>query len=218
MVSEQLIRDEYQRVAEKYKKLKPPERYGRGWKIDGLFDVVDSNGHVWDTYGIRILLPINFPYELPILIETSGKVERHEDWHNVDGACCLATYAMMYKELGVPISLVKWLDRFVHDFLANHVIRLKDGAYPKGEYAHGTEGILAGYKEIFELNTNEAVLNRLRLICGQSKIGRNDPCFCGSGKKYKKCFLQKKEEHYLGIPLSLLSTELAEISGYLRSK
>jgi preprotein translocase subunit SecA len=22
------------------------------------------------------------------------------------------------------------------------------------------------------------------------KIGRNDPCFCGSGKKYKKC-------HYL---------------------
>jgi uncharacterized protein YecA (UPF0149 family) len=21
------------------------------------------------------------------------------------------------------------------------------------------------------------------------KIGRNDPCFCGSGKKYKKCHL-----------------------------
>lgn len=23
------------------------------------------------------------------------------------------------------------------------------------------------------------------------KIGRNDPCFCGSGKKYKQCCLQK---------------------------
>ena len=22
---------------------------------------------------------------------------------------------------------------------------------------------------------------------GQPRIGRNDPCFCGSGKKYKKC-------------------------------
>jgi uncharacterized protein YecA (UPF0149 family) len=21
----------------------------------------------------------------------------------------------------------------------------------------------------------------------QNKIGRNDPCFCGSGKKFKKC-------------------------------
>jgi uncharacterized protein YecA (UPF0149 family) len=23
----------------------------------------------------------------------------------------------------------------------------------------------------------------------QAKIGRNDPCFCGSGLKYKKCHL-----------------------------
>jgi len=25
------------------------------------------------------------------------------------------------------------------------------------------------------------------------KIGRNDPCFCGSGKKYKKCCLNRKD-------------------------
>lgn len=24
-----------------------------------------------------------------------------------------------------------------------------------------------------------------------NKIGRNDPCFCGSGKKYKKCCIDK---------------------------
>ncbi|MFT5443013.1 MAG: hypothetical protein ACI8W3_002058, partial [Myxococcota bacterium] len=22
---------------------------------------------------------------------------------------------------------------------------------------------------------------------GSGKVGRNDPCYCGSGKKYKKC-------------------------------
>jgi tetratricopeptide (TPR) repeat protein len=27
-----------------------------------------------------------------------------------------------------------------------------------------------------------------------AKIGRNDPCFCGSGKKYKRCCLAKVEE------------------------
>ena len=26
-----------------------------------------------------------------------------------------------------------------------------------------------------------------------SDIGRNDPCHCGSGKKYKKCHLEKDE-------------------------
>jgi uncharacterized protein YecA (UPF0149 family) len=24
-------------------------------------------------------------------------------------------------------------------------------------------------------------------VRGQAKVGRNDPCPCGSGKKYKKC-------------------------------
>ena len=29
-------------------------------------------------------------------------------------------------------------------------------------------------------------------ITTKRKIGRNDPCYCGSGKKYKKCCLNKK--------------------------
>ncbi|MEK7569942.1 MAG: SEC-C metal-binding domain-containing protein [Patescibacteria group bacterium] len=29
---------------------------------------------------------------------------------------------------------------------------------------------------------------------GKSKIGRNDPCYCGSGKKYKKCHLGQDEK------------------------
>lgn len=217
MVSEQLIRDEYLQAAGKYKKLKPPVKRGNGWSIDGHFDVVDSDGHVWDTYGIRILLPENFPYDLPVLIETSGKIERSADWHNV-GFCCVATYAVMFRELGTPISLLKWLDRFVHDFLANHVIRLCDNEYPKGEYEHGTQGIIDGYKEIFSLGSDEDVLLRLRQLCRLSKIGRNDPCFCNSGKKYKKCFLQYRDEHYLGIPLRLLTSELSEIADYLNPK
>lgn len=32
------------------------------------------------------------------------------------------------------------------------------------------------------LNPPEPILNRV-------KLGRNDPCFCGSGKKFKKCCL-----------------------------
>jgi uncharacterized protein YecA (UPF0149 family) len=31
------------------------------------------------------------------------------------------------------------------------------------------------------------------------RIGRNAPCPCGSGKKYKKCCLRKQEEQGRGI-------------------
>lgn len=33
--------------------------------------------------------------------------------------------------------------------------------------------------------------NRSRIVVNNNKIGRNDPCPCGSGKKYKKCCLNK---------------------------
>jgi len=29
----------------------------------------------------------------------------------------------------------------------------------------------------------------INTITAENKIGRNDPCYCGSGKKYKKCCL-----------------------------
>ena len=32
------------------------------------------------------------------------------------------------------------------------------------------------------------------LISGETKIGRNEPCPCGSGLKYKKCCLLKSDQ------------------------
>jgi preprotein translocase subunit SecA len=32
-----------------------------------------------------------------------------------------------------------------------------------------------------------------QVVRGQEKVGRNDPCPCGSGKKYKKCHLPMEE-------------------------
>ena len=33
----------------------------------------------------------------------------------------------------------------------------------------------------------EILLNPQKTVIAEPKIGRNDPCPCGSGKKYKKC-------------------------------
>jgi len=206
---------EYIEVSTKYKKLFPPERQGDGWKICGYFDVYDADGYCWDTYGILIFIPLNFPYELPSLFETTGKIEKHEDWHNKNGLCCLSTNAIMFKELGSPISLLKWLDRFVHDFLANHVIKLRDKSYVNGEYSHGAKGIIEGYMDIFSLSTEEAVRSRLNLVSGTSRLMRNDLCFCDSGKKYKRCFELNPRSHCMGIPFSVIEADRLEVTEYL---
>lgn len=216
MVAKELIFREFEELCTKYKKLLPPERLNDGWKIDGDFDVIDADGHRWDSYGIRIIIPAGFPYELPELVETSKKIEQSAGWHNSGGECCLATHAKIFNELGTPISLLKWMDRFVHDYLANHVIKIREKIYPKGEYPHGEEGMVVGYKEIFNLNTAEEVLERLNFLCGTTSLGRNDRCFCQSGRKYKHCFLKDPVGHFANIPVSLLNKERIQIALWIK--
>lgn len=216
MVTKELVFREFEELCGTYKKLLPPEVYGGGWKIDGEFDVMDADGHRWDTYEIRIVIPPGFPYELPKLIETSKKIGQTPDWHNSDGECCLATHAKIFNELGTPLSLLKWMDRFVHDYLASHVIRIREKIYPKGEYPHGEEGMVVGYKEIFNLDTDEEVLERLNFLCGTTSLGRNDRCFCQSGRKYKHCFLMNPMGHFANIPIELLNKERIKITDWLK--
>jgi len=42
-----------------------------------------------------------------------------------------------------------------------------------------------------ERKTLRKEYNKTRTVVKEVKIGRNDPCPCGSGKKYKKCCLNK---------------------------
>ena len=38
-----------------------------------------------------------------------------------------------------------------------------------------------------DINDLDILLNPIKTSVAEEKIGRNDPCPCGSGKKYKKC-------------------------------
>jgi preprotein translocase subunit SecA len=60
------------------------------------------------------------------------------------------------------------------------------------QYEHETT---AGAQAIAAAGAGEAVMGGMPSAAGvqtvyaseQDKIGRNDPCWCGSGKKFKKC-------------------------------
>ncbi len=46
---------------------------------------------------------------------------------------------------------------------------------------------------------NVATGNQTIVKREEDKIGRNDPCSCGSGKKYKKCGLLNTDEHQANL-------------------
>jgi hypothetical protein len=58
-------------------------------------------------------------------------------------------------------------------------------------YVGGKDGKLAYYQDEFGRTLGE--ISALRKDFKKGKVGRNEPCPCGSGKKYKKCCLNKPE-------------------------
>ncbi len=53
---------------------------------------------------------------------------------------------------------------------------------------------LEEWDNIFDADTRKSIkkdYNRSRIVVKENKVGRNEPCPCGSGKKYKKCCLNK---------------------------
>jgi len=47
--------------------------------------------------------------------------------------------------------------------------------------------------QLGELESTEASIKPIRMNLKHSKVGRNDPCPCGSGLKYKKCCAAKAD-------------------------
>jgi hypothetical protein len=101
--------------------------------------------------------------------------------------------------------------------LANHIVKKKTKEYAGGEFSHFTGGIIQGYEKLFNLSGLNQVYQKLKVLCSVLNAGRNDICFCGSGKKFKNCYLRSSFTHkFSGIPYSLLQKDLNEISSLIK--
>ena len=58
-----------------------------------------------------------------------------------------------------------------------------------------TDAMVDGTVKAYARITHEAPAPRAQTVKrDKPKVGRNDPCWCGSGKKYKNCHLRADEE------------------------
>ena len=73
--------------------------------------------------------------------------------------------------------------------IGHEMLRTLDREYPKQKMkTNGAIGIMGGLT-IFKKGAIPAAFSRQMQMPVGRKIGRNEPCSCGSGKKYKKCCL-----------------------------
>lgn len=204
------IENEWKEVKSSYVKLGDLEIVDEGWQAEGKIEIIDSSGILWKTFSVRILIPSKYPNILPSIYETGGEIPIEPDWHiNFDGSCCVGPNTKIYRKLDFKITLKRWLDIVVLPFLFDQVYKLEKGEYIGKEHAHGNKGLIEDYKEWWRLESQEDVVNKLKLITKKNKYPRNEPCFCGSKLKYKKCHLFSSM--FNNIPIEIYKTDLYSI-------
>lgn len=154
--------------------------------IRGMFDVCSQHGHIYESVKLRIEYPATFTIRNQ---PPSVYLESHRDrWKNTadshienDWRLCLFvpgesginfSDSMSLNDLFAVIQTFLFKQRIYQRRLAKTYLTGEIAKWPGKDRSHGEQGI------------REAIHAR-------GGVGRNEPCPCGSGKKYKHCHLQK---------------------------
>ncbi|MBN2213978.1 MAG: SEC-C domain-containing protein [Bacteroidales bacterium] len=190
MKLEKILNAEYELLRDNFPKLNKPKQEKFGFSISGNLELIDPyNSKIWEIYTIRIEIPFGYPTILPSTFEIGNKIKRIDDNHiNKNSICCLAPRLEEIEILGYDYKLIDYLKKLVIPFFATH--KLNDLNQDSGGlqgYPHYGYGIIKYYKEKFNMSDIELILKTLDVLANNIKYYRDDPCYCGSGKKFKKC-------------------------------
>lgn len=154
--------------------------------------IVDIEGD--DSYEVEIKLR-GFPKEFPEVLEIGERIPRKIDRHinNISKSCCFTTSAMeqvLLRKRRIK-TISEFINKIVVPYFQNNSYYEINGEYKNGEYAHGIIGTFQSYQDILGISDLKVVIELLNKRLKSIKLGKNNPCYCGSGKKIKDCHLYK---------------------------
>ena len=160
-------------------------------KIEGAepgSTVQESDARICDVFAVRIELDrvADSAIDWPAVYDSDGRCKSIaealevpvQDLHvNSDRSCCLGIQI----DAG-PTSLERFIDDLVVPFFYRvsyaerfGIARVRQDLWD--EYRHGADGLRDRLSDL-----------------SSARTGRNNPCSCGSGRKYKACCLSANEE------------------------
>lgn len=182
-----LFKEQATAVLEKYKELSFKNKDGIPC-IFGSLVLTNDDGNLEDIYQIEIKAVADFPNHFPEVFETGGRIPRNVDWHifEATGNCCIASPPEEIIICNSGLSLLSFIDNQVKNYFYSQIFRNQNGYFLK-ERSHGSKGWIEFFEETFMTNNIFNIEFGLHQIIEGKKIDRVSMCFCGSGKKYRKC-------------------------------
>jgi hypothetical protein len=154
---------------------------------------------------VRIAFPRDYPRREPRAFDVARRFAHGLDRHMAidDGACCLWLPPKSRWDAGDPDTLLTFLDEVVV-FFHRQLVYDAGGQveWPGPQYGHRFDGYEQWIIEVF--GDEHALRAFIPILKAHLKIGRNEGCPCGSGRKFKKCHNEKIEQIRRGVPASIL--------------
>ena len=146
---------------------------------------MSMESYLSDSFSIRIELDSLDPNGCPTVHEVGGRHARIADRENVaiidlhffpDGACCLGLQLLSNRRTALKEFMDEMVVPFFYRLSYTDIYGLEAAReFLWAEYSHGAPGVREYLSDVADIARQ-----------GQ---GRNDPCPCGSGRKYKRCHL-----------------------------
>lgn len=181
------LKTDIEDVLQKYQSLSFDEEKGI---VSGNFPLINPvTGEEIESYQLKFFFPLGvFIDKIPRVWEKENKLPWIKDRHIYDnGEFCLSSNLDAYLICRKGISFLSFLENIVKPFLATQTLLSlgKIDSFPQGERSHGEQGVLESYQDYFETEDISLIIDLIS--SSLTKHGRNHPCICGSGKKYKRC-------------------------------
>ena len=140
------------------------------------------------TYQLKLVCPREYPQKLPKVIDEEEFFPRCQDYHTYDdGSFCLGSELKIKSLLRDRHSLSIFFEKIVDRFLYAVTHRIEYDNFPYGELAHGEQGLVDDYGEIFGVDGKLAVMRALQALGKRKREANKLPCPCACGLRLGRC-------------------------------
>lgn len=154
-----------------------------------------------DTYHLEILISQLFPKEIPEVREIDLKILRDGKHHiNPDDTLCLGSPLRLMQKIFEKPNLVGFSELCLIPYLyaVSYKIRHED-KFPLGELAHGNQGIVDDYLDLFGLQTREQVIQTLNILGMKKRAANKKRCPCECNQRLGKCSFNRKLSRFRSL-------------------
>lgn len=140
------------------------------------------------TYRLKFDCANDYPRTLPRVVDEGRFFPRNADFHTYsDGSLCLGSELKIKQILNADLTIKSFFDHVVDPFLYSVSHRMEHGNYPFGELAHGEQGLIDDYAEMFGLKDKASVLLALKALGKRKREANKLSCPCGCGRRLGCC-------------------------------